>query len=185
MSDLELIIHPIRSRIIRLLAKRELTTEQIGKLLSDIPQATLYRNIKKLYDNQVIRITKEEKVRGTVRKTYTLDKSKASFTPEQLASMQKDELIAMVTNFTALLLSDFNEYLDNKHNSEPYDDFKILQRTVYLTKDDYKQVLTDIDQLLESYTNKISQESRLYQYTDFLLPDLHNKDGRKEEENDE
>jgi predicted transcriptional regulator len=67
-----LVIHPIRLRIITLLSKENMTTGNLAKKLPEIPQATLYRHIKKLETSQVIQIVSTQPLRGTVEKTYTL-----------------------------------------------------------------------------------------------------------------
>ena len=58
MEKSKLLLHPVRTRIIRILSNRELNTEEIMGFLDDVPQATLYRHIKVLLDNNVIVITK-------------------------------------------------------------------------------------------------------------------------------
>ena len=45
-SKAEMIVHPIRLRIIEALHGRELTSRQIADSLDDVPQATLYRRRK-------------------------------------------------------------------------------------------------------------------------------------------
>lgn len=71
-ARLDLIIHPLRLRIIRLLEGRERTISEIGEILVHIPQATLYRHINKLQQGGIIQIMAERAVRGAKERTYAL-----------------------------------------------------------------------------------------------------------------
>ncbi|NNJ11357.1 helix-turn-helix domain-containing protein [Chloroflexales bacterium ZM16-3] len=47
-SPADLLLHPIRLRIIVALTVQQLTVQQLAGVLPDVPQATLYRQIHKL-----------------------------------------------------------------------------------------------------------------------------------------
>jgi DNA-binding transcriptional ArsR family regulator len=71
--DPDLILHPVRVRILYALEGRELTPGQIALEAPDVPQASLYRHIKKLLDVGILVVCGERQVHGTVERTYKLE----------------------------------------------------------------------------------------------------------------
>src|SRR2546430_2345141 len=68
----ELIVHPVRLRILEAAQRQKLTSRQIAEYLPDVPQATLYRQIKLLLDGGLLEVVEERLVHGIVEKVYTL-----------------------------------------------------------------------------------------------------------------
>ncbi|GAA2644621.1 helix-turn-helix domain-containing protein [Dactylosporangium fulvum] len=111
-SSADLLLHPLRLRIVQsFLGERQLTTADLRRQLTDVPPATLYRQIAALVDGGVLEVTAERKVRGTVERTYRLRAEHASVTPDELAGMSADEHRAAFMAFVAGLLADFDRYL--------------------------------------------------------------------------
>jgi predicted transcriptional regulator len=93
----ETIIHPVRLRIIRLLQNDPMTTVEIGNRLSDIPQATLYRNIDKLIKTGFIKITEEKKVRGAIERTLVLSNCADTLSPEDMKHALPEDFMHLLT----------------------------------------------------------------------------------------
>ena len=69
----DLILHPIRMRIILALAQgRSLTAQELGAALPDVAQATLYRHLNRLLKGGVLAVVDERQVRGAVERIYAL-----------------------------------------------------------------------------------------------------------------
>ena len=77
-SKTDLIMHPIRIRILLALVDRKLTPLQLGEQLADVPQATLYRHLNKLMQGGLLEVIEERPVRGTVEKVYGLNQNAAA-----------------------------------------------------------------------------------------------------------
>jgi DNA-binding transcriptional ArsR family regulator len=73
MVNHELALHPVRLRILMAVAGRQLTVQQMAKLLDGIPQATLYRHVNALADCDILQVVSENPVRGTTEKVYMLN----------------------------------------------------------------------------------------------------------------
>jgi DNA-binding transcriptional ArsR family regulator len=110
-STVNLVLHPIRMRILMALAGHERTVGQLGELLADVPQATLYRHIKLLADSGILIVVSENPVRGTVEKVYTLDANHASLRPDELDQLDADSHMRLFVGFIASLLDDYARYL--------------------------------------------------------------------------
>lgn len=62
----DLVFHPIRIRVLTTLSGRQMTTKDLAKELPDVSQPSLYRHIGLLIDAKMIRVVKEERIRGSV-----------------------------------------------------------------------------------------------------------------------
>src|SRR5690242_3267934 len=120
---LDLILHPVRMRILILLSgSAGLTPQQMAEQMSDIPQATLYRHIKSLAQAEVLTVTAERPVRGTLEKVYALNTSGENVRgsgPEGAAAfnrLSKAEHQRYFTSFMLTLLDDYTRYLNRDAN---------------------------------------------------------------------
>lgn len=113
MSKLDLILHPVRLRILVVVGDHQRTVGQIASALPDIAQATLYRHINALVEGNILTVTEEKPIRGTVERTYALaDANAASLRADDLARLSKDDHLRYFSIFSASLMASFSQYLD-------------------------------------------------------------------------
>jgi Helix-turn-helix domain len=113
MKRADLILHPVRLRIILAFARgRRLTPQHVAAVLPDVPQATLYRQIERLYRGGALAVASERRVRGAVERTYVLAEGGASLSPEDLARSSRDDHLGYFTAFAAGLIAQFEQYLE-------------------------------------------------------------------------
>ena len=112
MASVDLLLHPVRLRIVQaFLGDRALTTSALAGELADIPAASLYRHVARLVDAGVLAVVAERRVRGAVERTYVLRLSAASVGLDELATMSAEEHRQAFMAFVAGLLGDFDRYL--------------------------------------------------------------------------
>src|SRR5210317_715729 len=71
-NTLDLLLNPIVLRLLpHFINRDEMTTKEISNYVT-VPQATLYRYIRKLDENGIIKVIREEYKRGSYEKVYTL-----------------------------------------------------------------------------------------------------------------
>src|SRR5438477_12246920 len=110
-SRADLILHPVRMRLIVTLARRQLTARQLSELLPDVPQATLYHHLGILTRAGLLRVVSERRVRGTIEKLYALADDSAILGQAELANASREDHLRYFTVFVASLLGDFARYL--------------------------------------------------------------------------
>ena len=108
-------LHPVRMRIMTALSGSQgLTPLLLAERLSDVPQATLYRQISRLVRSGLLAVLEERPVRGTVEKVYVLNRSApAHIDPQDLAALSKEDHLRYFNAFTANLLDEFSRYLNH------------------------------------------------------------------------
>ncbi|MFF4186321.1 helix-turn-helix domain-containing protein [Streptomyces sp. NPDC001691] len=112
MSSADLLLHPVRLRIVQaFLNDRALTTNDLRDELSDVAPTTLYRHVSRLVAGGVLTVEAERRVRGTVERTYVLRMSAASLGLDHIQAMTAEDHRQAFTAYVAGLLGDFDRYL--------------------------------------------------------------------------
>ena len=165
-SRVDLILHPVRMRLITTLARRELTTRQLSELLPDVPQATLYHHLGILTKAGLLRVVSERPVRGTVEKVYTVAVDNASLSPDDLANASREDHLRYFTVFVGALLSDFSRYLqqDKLQQDKPIDLFadrvSYGETPFYLSDDELAQASRALNQALSPFLDNQPEPHR-------------------------
>jgi DNA-binding transcriptional ArsR family regulator len=109
-SKLDLMLHPVRLRILLALAGAELTTQQLARRLGDVPASSIYRHINRMIAAGLIDVVAERPVRGTVEKTLRLS-SGAQIGLEEAQAMSMDDHRRGVLAFLTQLMHEWETYL--------------------------------------------------------------------------
>jgi DNA-binding transcriptional ArsR family regulator len=81
------LLHPVRMRVVLALAGGQpMTVQELAERLGDVPIATLYRHVRTLAEAGILVTAGERQVRGTVERSYTLDRDRAGISPADLAT---------------------------------------------------------------------------------------------------
>lgn len=100
----DLLLHPVRLRILLTTAGRRVTAQQLATELPDIPQATLYRNINTLAAAGILSVVQERRVRNTIEKTYALPEQDLRLTKEDLENADPEDYVRLFTQYLGLQL---------------------------------------------------------------------------------
>jgi hypothetical protein len=149
----DLLLHPVRLRIVQaFLGGRELTTAQLGVEFPDVPPASLYRHVGRLAEAGVLTVVAERKVRGAAERTYRLDLSAASVGTDDLASMTVEEHRRGFATFVAMLLADFERYLEGSGGRpDPVRDrIGYRQAAVWVTDEEFDALAAELAAVLRS-----------------------------------
>jgi DNA-binding transcriptional ArsR family regulator len=109
----DLIIHPVRLRVMHLLGQKPHTTSELDALIPDVAKSSLYRHIKKLLDGGLIEIAETHLVKGTEERAYRLVVS-PTITQEDVLLMSKNDHLRYFSTYVAGLVQDFKAYLDSQ-----------------------------------------------------------------------
>lgn len=142
MATLDLLLHPVRLRILRtFLDGHPATTQQLRERLPDIPPATMYRHVAALAGAGVLEVLDEKRVRGTVERTYRVSWHHAEI---DRATMTTDDHRRAFTAFVGGLLADFDQYLAREPTDPTADGVTYQQAALWLTDAEMAELLTEI-----------------------------------------
>lgn len=145
-SRSELLLHPIRWRVIQALMGRELTTSDLKERLADVAVTTLYRQVAILADAGLLRVVAERQVRGAVERTYALDTEQPSV--GKAGDLSRDELRSAFAGFSAGLVADVERYLARDRIDPEADKISFTQAALYLSDAELAQLGTAMGDLL-------------------------------------
>ncbi len=170
-TQAEAIFHPVRMRIVTSLSGRQWTTAQITSALPDVPQATLYRHLKRLLNAGLVSVVDRRPVRGVLEKVYALSES-AVVSPESIAQMTPDDWRRAFAAYTASLMGQFEVYLQSEPADFVADRVSFRTAPLYLSNDEMAQFFSDLRALIASAgANGPSLERRRRLLSMFFVPE--------------
>lgn len=149
----ELFLHPIRIRIIQLVASsKSMTVSSIADSMEDIPRSTIYRHVKILSDNHALIVVKEEKVRGTYEREYAFN--------YEMMNSQENHADEAVFSFLMKLLFDFNDYFKNENVDPVKDQIFLSKNTILLSDEEFENFKEDIYEVVKKYLHFSMKDER-------------------------
>ena len=145
MTALDLLLHPVRLRIVNALSKgRVLTTGELCERLTGVSQATVYRHVGMLVRGGILEVESEQQVRGAVERRYRLCEERASIAPEEGKAMSREDHRRAFGSAMAALIAEFNSYIDRK-DAKPFDDMVgYRQGAVWLTQGEIATLIREV-----------------------------------------
>ena len=174
ISRADLVLHPVRMRLLVTLARRQLTARQLSELLPDIPQATLYHHLGILTRADLLRVVSERRIRGTVEKLYASAEDSALLGPADLANASRDDHLRYFTIFVATLLADFARYLQQDAPIDLLaDGVGYREIPFYLSDEEFAQAARAVNQALLPYlNNQPAPYRRRRLFATIVIPDV-------------
>jgi DNA-binding transcriptional ArsR family regulator len=147
----DILLHPIRLRIVLATVGDEVTTADIADRLPEVPQATLYRHIAKLADAGILDVVGERQARGAVERTYRVNTSYASVNADEAGEMSPDEHLQAFTTFAGILIETYGRYLNTSGATPATDGVSFRQARLWLTDTELDELVTDVTATLDRY----------------------------------
>ncbi|MGI5242521.1 helix-turn-helix domain-containing protein [Dactylosporangium sp. CA-139066] len=134
MDPVELLLHPVRLRIVHALSGgRSLTTQQLCERIPDASKATVYRHVALLAEAGVLEESAQQRVRGFVERQYRLRPARAAVSAERAAAATIEEHRRAFAAAMAALLAEYGTYLDDPGADPARDQVGYRQHAVWLT----------------------------------------------------
>jgi DNA-binding HxlR family transcriptional regulator len=169
-SIADVVMHPVRMKIIQQLGGRSMTTSQLRDALPEVKQATLYRHVAALLEAEVLAVVDERQVRGAVERTLALGERIAHVDQEELAAMDEMQLRSAFMTFISGLSSDFERLLDNG-DADTREFLGFSRAPLYLDADDIADLQAGFSELLAPYLQESREGKRRVSLATVLIPD--------------
>ncbi|MEV0611846.1 helix-turn-helix domain-containing protein [Nonomuraea sp. NPDC050404] len=145
MDTLELILHPVRLRIMWALSGgRTRTTSDLCESLPDVPKTTLYRHVGLLADAGLLEVADEQRVRGMIERHYRLRQDATRIDPGTAKAMSLEDHRHGFAAAMAALLAEFNAYLDRPGADPAADRVGYRQGTLWLSSAEMEEVAGEL-----------------------------------------
>jgi DNA-binding transcriptional ArsR family regulator len=144
MDPVELLLHPVRLRIVHALSGGQaVTTARLCARMPDVSQATVYRHVGVLTEAGILEVAGEQRVRGFVERTYRLRRDRVAVDADRAkAATIEDHRRAFATSM-AVLLAEFGSYLDGP--ADPAADLVgYRQHAIWLTPGEREKLIAGL-----------------------------------------
>lgn len=159
---LDVLLHPIRMRIVRAFAgEAELTVRDLAKNLDDVPQATLYRHLNRLTEVGVLTVTSETPVRGALERAYRIDPAAVTVPAEDIGAIDPETHQKYFSVFVASLLEDFGRYARSGDVDVLRDDVHYLQVPILATPGEFASFMKELAALVKKFAGHKPSKRRI------------------------
>ena len=155
----DVILHPIRMKIIQVLGGgKKQSIQEIGAVLSDVPQATLYRHVNTLLDHGVLQVVQENQVRGTVEKILAINEFEMN--NQGVENLTPDEHISLFTSFMTNLLGEFSSYAKQPAFDPLHDGVSYRQAMIHLNDQEWNEFIEELRTVMQKAIKKEPRKDR-------------------------
>ncbi|MGV9680253.1 helix-turn-helix domain-containing protein [Nocardia sp. NPDC003482] len=173
MAPTDLLLHPVRLRIVHALSGgRVRNANDLSDRLPDVSRTSIYRHLTLLVDGGILEVADERRVRGGVERLYRLRPDRPRIAPEAGGTMSTDEHRRGFAAAMAVLIAEFNAYLD-RPGADPYaDSVSYRQATLWLSADELADMLARLNEVVAPFAaNAPGPGRRPYLVSPILFPE--------------
>ncbi|MEU7430192.1 helix-turn-helix domain-containing protein [Streptomyces sioyaensis] len=141
MDVTDLLLHPVRLRVVHALSGgRVLTTAQLCERMPEVGKVTMYRHVALLAEAGFLDVAEEQRVRGAVERHYRLRQDRPAADADAAAAMSLDDHRRGFAAAMAVLIAEFNAYLDRDGANPVVDAVSYRQGTLWLSPDELAEM---------------------------------------------
>lgn len=167
----EVVMHPVRLRVVQQLGERQLTTTQLCEAMPDVAQATLYRHVGALVEAGVLAVVHERRIRGTVERTYALGERMAHVYHAELQTMSDAALRSAFLTYVGHVAENFDRFLAaGEPTMRDYLGFGQMQ--LHVTTEDLATIQAGLAELLSPYLEDNSRKGIRVTLATVLIPEV-------------
>jgi DNA-binding transcriptional ArsR family regulator len=172
MNTIELLLHPVRLRIVHAMSGgRILTTAQLRDRMPDVSKATVYRQVSLLAEGGILEVEGEQQVGGTVERRYRLCRSSVMIDAETAAAASLDDYRRAFATAMTALLGEFNAYLDRDNADPTADAVGFRQHALWLSPGERDDLIGDMrNAIVPHLQNEPAPDRRQHLLSPILFP---------------
>lgn len=172
MNTTDLLLHPVRLRVVHALSGgRELTTNQLRARMPDVSKVTVYRQVALLAEGGFLEVAGEQRVHGAVERRYRLRHDRPVIDAGAASAMTLEEHRRGFAAAMAVLIAEFNAYLDRDGADPVGDGVSYRQGTLWLSPAELAEMASKVLAVLhDSAANQPAPGRAPYLLSPILFP---------------
>lgn len=157
LTKAEMVIHPVRFRILQALMGETLTTQQIADHLPDVPKSSIYRHLKMLLGGEMIAIVDTQLVNGIQEKRYGLWQ-RPYLDADDVSDITAADHLRYFTIYILATLRGFADYLESAADENGQVDLLAdrvgyTEAALYVNPDELNALQQGLSDLLSQFAN--------------------------------
>ena len=157
----------------------QVTTKQLLERNPEIPQATLYRLLKKMVADEILKVVAENRVRNVTEKVYAFAFESGDFNAElekMLADNPAEAYYAIFSQFMMGLMDEVKSYSERDKVDLRADGVGIMDYPFYASIEEVGEIAAKIHALMQPYLkNEVTPERQLRSMTRIMMPPKENE----------
>lgn len=160
---MDCITNPVKCRLLlEIHSQGEATAKHLSDTYRDIPPATLYRHLKKMLSDGILKVVKETQIRGTVEKTYALASNVNSEMETMLEENSGELYMQYFMQYMMGFAEQFQRYCQSPDINIKEDMTGFSLSPLYLSDQELTSLVTDISHVINAAKdNKPDRERKL------------------------
>lgn len=160
---MDCITNPVRCKLLLEIHSRgKATAKHLSDTYSDIPPATLYRHLKKMLNDGILKVVEETQIRGTVEKTYALAWNVNSDMESMLAENSGELYMQYFMQYMIGFAKQFQQYCQSPNINIRKDMTGFSLSPLYLSDEELTSLITDLSHIISTVkNNKPNHERKL------------------------
>lgn len=179
MTDkfMDCITNPVKCKLLlEIHSQGKATAKHLADTYNDIPQATLYRYLKKMLSDGILQVVEETQVRGTVEKTYSLaydiNSNMETMVEENSGELYMRYFMQYIFGFA----KQFQEYCQSPDINIKKDMTGFSLCPLYLSDDELTSLATGISQMISAVKNNEPNSERKLRTIGVIVSPAENTD---------
>ena len=179
MTDklMDCITNPVKCKLLlEIHSQGKSTAKHLANIYNDIPQATLYRHLKKMLSDGILQVVEETQVRGTVEKTYSLADSINSDMETMVEENSGKLYMQYFMQYFIGFAKQFQKYCQSPNINIKKDMTGFSLSPLYLSDDELTALVTDISQIIGAVKNNEPNPERKLRTIGIIVSPAENID---------
>ncbi len=153
---MEIIKHPVKCKLLlEFLNCEQTTAKQLSEKFSDIPPATLYRYLKKMTVDGVLKIVNQTQIRGTMEKTYALAIDLKKEMNEMMENISGDAYMQAFIQYILGFAEQFQSYCKREEINIAKDKSGFSLVPLYLSDEELDCFIQNYAEITEKYRDNM------------------------------
>lgn len=146
--------HPVKCKLImEIHSAGRITAKELAKKYRNISQATLYRYLKQMTDDNILKVVEKNQIRGTIEKTYALAPNLGEGMQGVINTNSGDAYMQMFIQYILSFTKQFHEYCKKTDINIVEDKSGFSLVPIYATDDELASALEQCARIFEPLRN--------------------------------
>jgi len=169
---MECLTNPIKSKLLTTIkGKKRATTKELAEVVSQLPQTTLYRYLKKMVEDGLIKVVEENRIRNVSEKVYGM----AIDFDDELEMIAKDPSsdasALQIRRFANGLVDEFERNLPAGDINYLRDGYGFFIAPVHVSRNEAIELINKIIEVIKPYEdNALTPDRHLQSWAMVLTP---------------
>ncbi|WP_058765861.1 hypothetical protein [Exiguobacterium chiriqhucha] len=135
-----------------------LSIMEMNKRLKEISQATLYRHVNSMIDDDLLKIVGINRIGKVEEKLYALNTQAYKISEENWQAATYNDKVKFVSYFFMYILQNYKNYYENNSSNQSQDESTFSMVKLNLTDSNFNNFQTELNHLMEKYHTMAKEE---------------------------